>query len=215
MKTMIKAAILATATLGAAVAIPTIAAAQATGGVGVADLDKAVADSAAYSSAIAQIKTTYASQIAQVEARSKVLQGELQALATAFQAAQKAPGANQAALQTQYNNIKAKEQAAQAELGQLSTPFDRARAYAVEQITAKLSGAAKAVMAARSLNVVVPPQATVLFDPKADVTTAITMELNKLVPTVSIAVPATWQPGGQGATPAATAPATTPAPTGR
>ncbi len=220
MKTMIKAAMLATATLGAVAALPTIAAAQATGGVAVADLDKAVADSAAYSSAIAQIKTTYAAQIAQVEARSKVLQGELQGLATAFQAAQKVPGANQAALQTQYNNIQGKQQAAQAELGQLSAPFDRARAYAVEQITAKLSVAAKAVMTARSLSVIVPPQATVLFAPAADITNALTVELNKAVPSVSIAVPANWQPGGQGgAAPTAPAPAGTtppkPAPTGR
>jgi Skp family chaperone for outer membrane proteins len=221
MKTAFKAIMLATAALGTGIAIPTIASAQAVGGVAVADLDKAVADSAAYAGAVAQIKSTYAAPIAAVEARSKVLQGELQALVTAFQAAQKAPNANQAALQTQYGNIQAKQQAAQAELQRMSTPFDRARAYAVEQITAKLSGAAKTVMTARNVGVVVPPQATVLFAPTADVTAAITAELNKSVPVVSIAVPATWQPGGAApaaapaGTPAATPRPTTPAPTGR
>lgn len=222
MKTMFKAAMLATAALGAGVAIPTIAAAQAVGGVAVADLDKAVADSAAYAGAVAQIRSTYATQIAQVEARQKVLQGELQPLVTAFQAAQRAASPNQAALQTQYNAIQQKQQAAQTELQRLSTPFDRARAYAVEQITAKLSAAAKTVMTARNVGVVVPPQATVLFSPTADVTAAITAELNKTVPTVSIAVPANWQPGAAGGAattppPAAGTPPrpTTPAPTGR
>ncbi len=208
MKTMFKALMLATAALGAPVAFPTIAAAQAVGGVAVADLDKAVAESAAYAGAMAQIKSTYAAPISAVEARSKVLQGELQTLVTAFQAAQKVPNANQAALQTQYATIQTKQQAAQAELQRLSQPFDRARAFAVEQITAKLSAAAKTVMAARSVGVVVPPQATVLFSPTADVTAAITAELNKTVPNVSIAVPATWQPGGAAA-PAATTPAAT------
>ncbi len=221
MKTMIKAAMLATASLGAAVALPTIVAAQtAAAGVAVADLDKSVADSAAYSGAIAQIKTTYATQIAAVEARSKVLQTELQGLATALQAASKAPGANQAALQTQYTSFQGKQQAAQAEIAKMSEPFDRARAYAAEQIASKLSTAAKTVMTARNLAVVVSPQATVLVAPSADITNAITAELNKLVPTVSIAVPANWQPGGQGGAapgPAAVAPAapTPKAPTGR
>ena len=217
MKTMFKAAMLATAALGAGLAIPTIAAAQAVGGVAVADLERAVTDSAAYAGAVAQIKTTYAADIAKVEARSKVLQGELQALVTAFQAAQKAPNANQAALQTQYNAIQTKQQAAQAEIAKMSESYERARAYAVEQIAAKFSAAAKTVMTARNIGVVVPPQATVLVAPAADVTAAITTELNKLVPSVSIAVPANWQPGGAAAAPAAAVPATPtkPAPTGR
>ena len=204
MKTILKAALLAALPVVSTAAVPTAAVAQAVGGVGVADLDKAIADSAAYSGAVAQIKTTYATQIAQTEARQKVIQGELQPMVTAFQAAQKAPNPNQAALQTQYAAIQAKQQAGQAELQRLSMPFDRARAFAVEQITAKLSAAAKAVMTARNIGVVVSPQATVLVAPSSDITTAITAELNKTVPTVSIAVPANWQPGGaQGATPAA------------
>ena len=210
MKTLFKAVLLATATIGAVAAIPTIASAQAVGGVAIADLDKAVADSAAFSGAIAQIKTAYAPQIAAVEARQKVLEAEIQPMITALQAAQKAPGASQAALQPQISAFQAKQQAAQAELQRMSVPFDRARAFAVEQITAKLSAAAKTVMTARNVGVVVPPQATVLFAPSADITNAITTELNRVVPSVSIAVPAGWQPGGQGG-----AAPTTPAPTGR
>jgi len=212
MKTIFKAILLASATVGAVAAVPSIATAQTATGVGVADLDKSVADSAAYSSAIAQIRTTYATQIAAVEARQKVLEAEIAPLVTAFQAAQKAPNPNTAALQAQVATIQAKQQTAQAELTRMSTPFDRARAFAVEQITAKLSVAAKTVMTTRNLSVIVPPQATVLFAPTADITSAITAELNKVVPTASIAVPATWQPGGRGTT---TPPTTPPAATGR
>jgi Skp family chaperone for outer membrane proteins len=209
MKMIFKAAVLATASIAAVAITPTMASAQATGGVAVADTDKAIADTVAFAGAIAQIKTTYATQIAQVDARSKVLQGELQGLATTLQTASKVPNANQAALQTQYAAFQARQQAAQTELQRLSTPFERAKTYAAEQIGNKLAAAAKTVMAARNVGVVVPPQATVLFAPSADITAAITVELNKLVPTASIAVPANWQPGqGPGA---AAAPANAPA----
>jgi hypothetical protein len=60
----------------------------------------------------------------------------------------------------------------------------------------------------------VRPDAVLFANPTADVTAAITTELDRLVPTVGITPPANWQPGQQqqGAAPAATAPAaTTPA----
>jgi Skp family chaperone for outer membrane proteins len=214
MNILIKAALLAAAPV---LAMPAISHAQAVEGIAVADIQGAVQKSAAFITAMGQMKTTYATQIAAFEARSKALQGEIAPLVTAFQAAQKA-NTPQATLQTQYNAIQAKQQAAQTELQRLSAPIARAQGYVEEQIGAKLDGAIKAAMVARKVNLVLNPQATISYQPSVDITDAVVAELNRTVPTVGITPPAGWQPGGQGAAPAA-APAapkpTTPAPTGR
>jgi len=78
------------------------------------------------------------------------------------------------------------------------------------------------VTKAKNIGMVVRPDAVLFAQPVADITPAITTELDRLVPTASTAVPANWQPNqqgqGQGAAPAATAPArpaTRPATQGR
>jgi Skp family chaperone for outer membrane proteins len=192
----------------ASVSLPAIASAQA---VAVADVQGAVQKSAAFTAAMAQMKTTYAAQITAFETRQKAIQAEITPLVTAFQAAQKA-NSPQATLQTQYNAIQTKQQAAQAELQRLSAPIARAQAYVEEQIGGKLEAALKAAMVARNVQLVVAPQATVSYQPAVDITDAIVAELNKTVPSAGITPPAGWQPGGQGAAPA-TAPATAPKPT--
>lgn len=200
MNILLKSALVAAASLS----LPAVASAQA---VAVADVQGAVQRSAAFVAAMAQMKTTYATQIAAFEARSKVLQGEIAPLVTAFQAAQKA-NTPQATLQTQYAAIQTKQQAAQTELQRLSTPIARAQGYVEEQIGAKLEAALKAAMVAKNVQLVVAPQATVSYQPTADITDSIVTELNKTVPSASITPPAGWQPGGQAA--AAQRPATTP-----
>ncbi len=215
MKTIFKAMLLAAAPV---LAMPAISHAQAVEGIAVADIQGAVQKSAAFITAMGQMKTTYAAQITAFETRSKALQAEIAPLVTAFQAAQKA-NTPQATLQTQYTAIQAKQQSAQTELQRLSAPIARAQGYVEEQIGAKLDVAIKAAMVARKVNLVLSPQATISYQPSVDITDAVVAELNRNVPTVGITPPAGWQPGGQGAAPAATAPAaprpTTPAPTGR
>ena len=202
MKMIFKAALLAAAPI---LAIPAISHAQAVEGIAVADIQGAVQKSAAFITAMAQMKTTYAPQIATFEARSKALQAEMTPMVTAFQAAQKA-NTPQATLQTQYTAIQTRQQAAQTELQRLSAPIARAQGYVEEQIGAKLDGAIKAAMVARKVNLVLSPQATISYQPSVDITDAVVAELNRTVPTVSITPPAGWQPGGQGASPAAAAP---------
>ena len=84
MKTIFQAALLAAAPV---LAMPTHSYAQA---IAVADIQGAVQKSAAFITAMNQMKTTYAAPIATFEARSKALQAEINPLVTAFQAAQKA-----------------------------------------------------------------------------------------------------------------------------
>ncbi len=216
MKTIFKAALLAAAPV---LAMATPAQAQAVDGIAVADIQGAVQKSAAFITAMNQMKTTYATQITTFETRSKALQAEIAPLVTAFQAAQKS-NTPQATLQTQYNAIQTKQQAAQAELQRLSAPIARAQGYVEEQIGAKLDAAIKAAMIAKKVNLVLNPQATISYQPSVDITDAVVAELNRTVPAVGITPPAGWQPGGQGTAPAAApAPAapkpTTPPPPGR
>jgi Skp family chaperone for outer membrane proteins len=207
MTKIFKALMLASAPVLAVAALPTVASAQAVTNVAVANAEEALQRSNAFTQAVAQIKTTYKTQIDAFEVRQKALQAQIQPLVTAFQAAQKAPNPNQAALQTQVTAIQTKQQSAQRELQQLSTPFARAQAYAEEQIAAKLEAALKAAMLKRKVNLVLTPQAAVSYQPSADITNDIVAELNTLVPSVSIAVPANWQPGqNQAAGAAPTAP---------
>jgi Skp family chaperone for outer membrane proteins len=218
MKTIFKAALLATAPLAlASVILPSVASAQATGGIAVANLDEAVQKSNAFVLAVNQIKITYKPQLDAFDARSKALNAEMQPMVTAFQTAQRAPNPNQTALQTQYTALQTKQQAAQKELQGLYVPIGRAQAFAEEQIVAKLDGVLKSTMTAKKVSLVLQPQATISYQPTVDITNDIVTGLNAAITTVSITPPAGWQPGGQGqaGAPAAAATPAKPAPTGR
>jgi Skp family chaperone for outer membrane proteins len=224
MKTMIKAILLATAPLAAIVALPSVAMAQAAGAVGIANLNEAVEKSNAWVLAANQIKITYKAQIDAFEARSNALTAQIQPSITAFQAAQRAPNPNNAALQAQATAIQTQQQNANKELQGLYAPIGKAEAYAQEQIATKIDAALKAAMRTKGIGIVLQPQAAISYQPAADITSEIIAELNKSVPSVGIVPPANWQPGGQGqaagaAAPAAPAPAapagTKPRPQGR
>ncbi len=206
--------------LAAALVAPGVAAAQV-GGVAVADPEAAVANSRAWSAARTQIQTTYKTQLDQANARRQAISAELQPLVTAYQTAAAAPGASEASLRPQAQAIQTKEQAANAELARLTQPAQRAQAYALEQISAKLPEAVNAAVRAKSVSLLLRPNAALYANPSADITSAITAELDRVVPTVSITPPANWQPGQQqqgAAAPAAATPApaaTNKRPTGR
>ncbi len=200
---LLAAALIAPATVATTAGAQTIAVANPEGAVG---------NSKAWAAARTQIETTYKAQLDQANARREAVGRELQPLVTAFNTARAAPNANQAALQTQAQAIQTREQAAQAELSRLTAPAQRAQAYAIEQISNRLPEAVQAVVRARNVTMLVRPDAVLFANPTADVTAAITTELDRLVPTVGVTPPANWQPGQQqqGAAPSAPA-ATTPA----
>ncbi|ODU20913.1 MAG: hypothetical protein ABS87_08725 [Sphingomonas sp. SCN 67-18] len=208
MKMMMKIAALAAMTLPATALIPAAAQAQQTA---VANLEGAVQQSAAYQGATAQIRTTYKTQIDTLTARQNALNAELQPLITALQNAQQAPNATEASVKPHYDAAQNKRNAIQAELAPLYAPIQRVQAYVEEQITAKLDAAVKAAMKKRGTLLIVRPEAAFIADPAADITTAVTAELNTLIPTASITVPANWQPGQPQPAAAAPAPAATPA----
>ncbi|MDR6127286.1 Skp family chaperone for outer membrane proteins [Sphingomonas sp. SORGH_AS802] len=200
--------LLLAAALVAPVAAPVAAQAQT---VAVANPEQAIGASRAWATARTQIETTYKAQLDQAEARRQAVGKELQPLVTAFNTARAAPNANQASLQQQATTIQTREQAAQAEIQRITLPAQRAQAYAIEQISAKLPDAVQAVVRARNVSMLVRPDAVLFAGPTADVTSAITTELDRLVPTVSVTPPANWQPGQQQGASAAAAPAAAPA----
>ncbi|WP_336959505.1 OmpH family outer membrane protein [Sphingobium aquiterrae] len=224
MKTIFKAAALALAPMTAIALAAAPAAAQSKLGIAVVNLDRAVAETTAYSTARSQMNTTYKGTIDSFNARKTALDTELKTKSDALQAALKAAGGKPTpALETQYQQLQQRSQQAQQELQQLGQPLGLANAYVEQQITAKLNDALKAAMGKAKVDLVVSPEAAISYAPSVDITTMVTAELNTLVPSVGIVPPAGWQPGGQqqgGAAPAAAAPAAAPAaagqkPTGR
>jgi len=202
-KTILLAAALATP----GVIVAGTASAQVNG-VAVADPEAAIANSRAFTTAVTQIQATYKTQLDQATARRNAIQTELQPLVTAAQTAARAPGATEASLRPQLSAIQAKEQAGNAELQRLTAPAQRARAYAAEQVQRQLATAVQNVVRAKNVSLLVSPQATLFTQPAADITPAITAELDRLVPSVTTTPPANWQPGQGGAgAPAGTAPA--------
>lgn len=199
MKTIFKALALASVATTGVVALAPVASAQAVQGLGVADLDDAVAKSNAAVLAANQIKITHKATIDAVEARTTVLNNEYRTMVQAYQTAQRAPTPNEAALKQQAAAIQKKQQDAQAELQTMARPYTLAEAYAMEQIRAKLEQAVRSAMTKKRVSVLLQPNALILPAPSADITNDIVTELNALVPNVSITPPAGWPnnlPGG-------------------
>ncbi len=208
--TTFKTLLLAAALVAPAAMTATAADAQVSG-IAVADAQGAIANSKAWNTARAQIETTYKAQLDQAEARRQAVARELQPLVTAFQTAQRAPGATEATLRPQAQAIQTRENAANQELARLTQPAQRAQQYAIEQIQAKLSDAVTAAVRAKNVSLLLRPEAALFAQPTADITAAITTELDRLVPSVSTAVPANWQPNQNGQQQQGAAPAPAPA----
>jgi hypothetical protein len=102
---------------------------------------------------------------------------------------------NQAALQAAAKAVQDKRQAAQAELAQISRPVDLAIAYVEDQISVRMNDAIKAAMTAKKVDLLLNPDAVLARENNVDITDAVVTELNRILPNVSIAVPAGYQPG--------------------
>ena len=180
--------------LAAAAAVPgTVALVAPAGapvaGIAVADPNAAIANSNAWKAAAGQIQTTYKTQIDQAEARRRAIATELQPLYQKFEADQRANVA-EATLRTQAAAIQAKETAGNTELGGLTQPAQRAQAYALEQLQNQLAPAMQAAVAKKNVQLLLRPDAAMFAQPTANITTDVTAELNRLVPSVNITPPA-------------------------
>lgn len=197
MKTFFKAVALTTVPVAALAATAIPASAQSKLGIAVVDIDKAVNDSNAATTARTQMQTTYKANIDNFNTRKTAIDADLKQKAEALQAAAKAAGKSTPALQSQYEALQKSQQDAQAELQRIGQPIALANAYVEEQISAKIGDALKAAMTKNKVDLVLQPGATVSYQPSVDITAAVTAELNGLVPNVSIVPPPNWKPGQQ------------------
>lgn len=211
MKNMMKAFALAAATVALPAGFGAPAMAQSKLGMGVVNLDQAVAQSNAFRAAMTQMQTTYKANIDQFNTRQTALQTELKQKQDALQAAATAAGqsptpAQRTALQTQYEQLQQRAQQAQAELQRIGTPIELARQYVIEQISEKVPEALRGAMTDTKVDLVLKAGAAEAYQPGVEITAAVVAKLNTLVPSVGVVPPAGWQPGQQaGAAPAAAA----------
>lgn len=196
MKKILVASALAVATLSVSpiMAVPAIAQAKA---VAVADVRVAAARSNAFSVASQQIETTYKAQIDQQQSRGQTLQAEINVLIAKYNEESKKTPQNQATLQAAGQAVQNKRQAAQAELGQIGRPVELAIAYVEDQISVRMNEAIRAAMTAKKIDLLLNPDAVLARENNVDITDAVVTELNRLLPNVSIAVPAGYQQIGR------------------
>ncbi|MGR4891344.1 OmpH family outer membrane protein [Sphingopyxis sp. LARHCG72] len=216
MKKILTASALAIAALSVSPMLAAPAAAQAKA-IAVADLEGAIRQSSAMNTAGQQIQTTYKAQLDQQGTREQTLQAELNVLVAKYNEEVKRSPQNQTAIQAAGKALQDKRTSAQAELSKIGEPIELAAAYAQEQVQLRLNDAVKAAMTARKIDLLLTPEAVIARENNTDITAAVVAEINRLVPSVSIAAPAGYRPGqllqaARAAQPAA-APAA-PAPTG-
>ena len=176
----------------AAIAIPAHA---QVAGIATVDTSVAIARSKALSTAYQQIGTQYAPVAQQMQAKRVEINNINAQLDT-----NKDKELTQAELDVA---IKAKNplltqiDAKQKEINAMQDPIIRAQLFSVEQIALKYEAAQQAVIAAKKISIILTPEAFVWAPDAVDVTTAITAELDKAVPSVAIVPPADWRPSRQ------------------
>ncbi len=194
MKKIFTASALAVASLSISPMFAAPAAAQARA-VAVADVRAAAAQSNAFKTASQQIQTTYKAQIDQQETRGQTLQAELNVLVAKYNEEAKKTPQNQAALQAAAKAVQDKRQSAAAELIKIGEPVDLAIAYVEDQISVRMNEAIKAAMTTKKVDLLLQPDAVLARENNADITAAVVAELNRILPSVSTAVPAGYKPG--------------------
>jgi Skp family chaperone for outer membrane proteins len=138
----------------------------------------------------AQALQTYRTQLA------TPLQTEGQQLQTAVDALKgKQPDA---ALQARINAFGNKQSQAEQQVQARAQTFERNRAYVLQQIRTRIAPAIQAVQARRKANLVLDASGTAGFSPALDVTTDVTAELNRTLPSIATTAPAQAQQTPQG-----------------
>ena len=194
MKKIFTASALAIAALSVSPMVAAPAAAQARS-TAVADVRAAAAKSNAFTVASQQIQTTYKAQIDQQETRGQTLQAEMNVLIAKYNEEAKKSPQNQAALQAAAKAVQDKRQAAQDELGKIGEPVELALAYVEDQISVRMNEAIKAAMTAKKVDLLLQPDAVLARENNVDITDAVVVELNKILPSVTITPPAGYKPG--------------------
>ncbi|NIJ18548.1 Skp family chaperone for outer membrane proteins [Sphingomonas naasensis] len=183
----------------AALAIATPAQAQS-GGIAYANPTSVVASSKAFAAANQQISTTYKAAFDQMQQRRAALETELKPLVAQLdtnkdgKVSEEEGRAAQTAKNPAIEKIRTAQTNAQTDLARLSNPAARAELFAIESVLRQYDAAQLKVVNARKINVVLSPEVFMYAPDSANISQAITAEIDKVAPTVSIQPPANWQP---------------------
>lgn len=186
----------------AMIAVAAPAHAQA-GGIAYASPTSVVASSKAFAAANQQISTTYKSAFDQMQQRRTALDNELKPLVAQLDSnkdgkvSEDEAKAAQTAKNPAIEKIRTAQTNAQNDLARLSNPAARAELFAIESVLRQYEAAQLRVVNARKINVVLSPEVFMYAPDSANISQAITDEIDKVAPTVGIQPPANWQPSRQ------------------
>lgn len=184
----------------AALVVAAPAHAQVSGSIATASPVRVVDASKAFAAAQQQIQTTYKAAFEQISARRQAAQKEAEPLLAQLDTNKDKKvddnelKAAQAAKNPVLDKITALQNAANTDVQKLSNPAARAELFAIESILRQYEAAQLRVVTARKVGVILSPEVFMYAPDSADISDAITAELDKSVPTVSIQPPADWQP---------------------
>ncbi len=183
----------------AAIAFAAPASAQVQG-IATASPVKVINNTKAFAAAQQQISTTYKSAFDQIQARRQAAQKEAEPLLAQLdtnkdkQVSDDELRAAQAAKNPVLDRLKDIQTRAETDVAKLTNPAARAELFAIESILRQYDAAQMRVITARKVAVVLSPEAFMYAPDSADISDAITAELDKTLPTVGIQAPADWQP---------------------
>ena len=179
--------LLATSAALAAVSVAAPAAAQVAG-IATTSPEIVIARAAARNTAYQQIQTQYAAQIGQIG----TVRQEIQTLAKSLDTNNdnQLSDAERNAKPAVLTQIQQKEQ----QISTLATPITIAQAYVLDQLAREYDAARQQVVTAKRIQIMLAPDAIQWAPPAVDVTNDIVTALNTRKPTVTVAVPAGWQP---------------------
>ena len=174
--------------LAAAAAIAPLPAAAQVAGIATTSPEIVIARAAARNTGYQQIQTQYAAQITQIG----TVRQEIQTLARSLDTNNdnQLSDAERNAKPAVVTQIQQKEQ----QINTLATPITIAQAYVLDQIAREYDAARQQVITAKRIQIMLSPDAIQYAPPAVDVTNDIVTALNTRKPTVTVAVPAGWQP---------------------
>ena len=185
---MRKIAILAAA---AATLVPAAASAQVAS-IATANPVIAIARSKAYTAANQQIGTTYKTQLDQVEQKMQQRQSVLAQLDKNHD--KRVDDAELKAAKTAKSPALRQLDQMEKDITDLQRPAITAQLYALQEVLQRYSAAQTKVIGDRHVGLVVRPDSVMYVTPAADITDAITAELDRSIPSVGVTPPANWQP---------------------
>jgi Skp family chaperone for outer membrane proteins len=165
-------------------------------GLGIANLEAAVANSNAYQVAAQQRTVTYKATYDAAQARATQIDTELKALADKFNADRTAKKPD-AILQQDYLAVQQRQKRGEEEIRQILLPVLMSEAYVTEQIEDKLNQAVQGAMTKRGITILLQPGAVYARSNAYEITPAIITELNAVIPTANLVPPQGWLPRAQ------------------